>query len=97
MSHSDLSFLVNVREERSPVIDAEVEDTVLIRGLEGGAEDGRVGGLRQRREVKAMEWRQHAELELYRIASRWDKGDEVVLVVFGDLDSKGLIILVTQS
>jgi hypothetical protein len=82
----DLPLLVDVCNEGAAVVDAEVEDTVLIGGLEGDAEDGGVGGLRDGREVEAVEWRQHAELELNVVVRLRDKGSEVVLLPFGDLD-----------
>jgi hypothetical protein len=90
MSDCDLPLFLNVREEGTVVLDMEIEDTMLIGGLEGGAEDGRVCGLREGSEVDAVEGRQHAEFELNGVAGGGDEGGQVGVGVFGDLDCECL-------
>ena len=75
VSDCDLPLLLNVGKEGTVVLDVEVEDTVLIRGLEGGAKDGRVCGLREGGEIDAVEGRQHAEFELDSVAGSRDEGN----------------------
>lgn len=48
VTDGNLSFLFNVGQERPAVVDAEVEDAVLIGSLERGTENSRVCGLRER-------------------------------------------------
>lgn len=57
-------LLVDVGEEGSLVVDAEVEDAVLVGDLEGRAVDSGVGGRAEGLEVDAVEGREHAKLEL---------------------------------
>ena len=82
----DLPLLIDVCNEGSAVVDAEVEDTMLIGSLESDAEDGGVGGLRDGGEIEAVERRQHAELELDVVVRGGDKGHEAVVGPLGDLD-----------
>lgn len=86
MAYSNLPLLIDVGEEGAAVVDAEVEDAVLIWGLECDAKDGGVRGLANWGEIEALEWREHAELELNLVVGRWDKGREVIVGVLGDLD-----------
>lgn len=81
-----LPLLVDVCEEGAAVVDAEVEDAVLVWCLERDAEDGRVCGLCDGREVEALEGRQHAELELDVVGGGRGEGLEVVVGVLGDFD-----------
>ncbi len=46
---------VDVRQERSLVVDSEGEDAVLIWQFEGGTENGAVGSGGDRVKVKAVE------------------------------------------
>jgi hypothetical protein len=55
VADSDLPLFINVGEEGAAVVDAEVEDTVLIGRLEGNSENGSVCGLRDGGQIKAME------------------------------------------
>ena len=55
MADGDFPLEVNVRQERSLVVYAKGEDTVLIWQFEGGAENGAVGGGGHGLEVEAME------------------------------------------
>jgi hypothetical protein len=91
VANGNLSLLVDVREEGAAVVDAEVEDAVLIGGFEGDAKDGGVGGLADGREVEALEGREHAEFELDVVAGGGDEGLEVVVGVFGDFDLEVLV------
>lgn len=93
MPNSDLTLLVNVCKERSAVVDAEVEDSVLVGGLEGGAENSGVGGFGDGGEVKAVEGREHAELKLDMVALGGDVRDELVLAVLGNLHGKSLVMM----
>ena len=86
VADSNLALLIDVGEEWAAVVDAEVEDAVLVRCAECDAEDGRVRGLRDRGEVEALEGREHAKLELDVVGGGWHEGLEVVVGVLGDLD-----------
>ena len=86
VAHRDLALLVDVGEERAAVVDAEVEDAVLVGRAEGDAEDGRVCGLRDGGQVQALEGREHAEFELDVVGRGRGEGREVVVCVFGDFD-----------
>lgn len=85
MPDCDLPLLIDVCDEGATVVDAEVEDTVLIGGLEGDAEDGGVRSLRDWRKVETVERRQHAELELDVVVCLRNEGRKVILLPFGDL------------
>jgi hypothetical protein len=91
VADGDLSLFVNVCEERAAVVDAEIEDAVLIRSLERDAKDGRVCGLGNGSEVQALEGREHAEFELDVVVRGGDKGLEVVIGVLGDFDLEVLV------
>ena len=82
----DLPFLINVRNKRSAVVDAEVEDTVLIGGLERNAKDSGVGSLRYGRKVEAVEGGKHAELELDVVICGGDERNQLVVGVLRDLN-----------
>jgi hypothetical protein len=93
VADSDLALLVDVGEERTAVVDAEVEDAVLVGRLEGDAENGGVCGLRDGGEVEALEGGEHAELELDVVGGGGDEGLEVIVGVFGDFDLEVLEIV----
>lgn len=38
--HRDLLLLINVRQKRPPIVDAEIENAVLIWRLEGDTKNG---------------------------------------------------------
>ena len=82
----NLPLLINVCDKRSAVVDAEIENTVLIGSLESNTKDGGVGGLRDGGEVETVEGRQHAELELDVVVRSGDEGDEAVVVPLGDFN-----------
>ncbi len=67
MSYRDSMLLVHVGEERSFVIDAESEDSVLVWKRKGGAENGAVGSLGDRGESEPVERREHREFELQSV------------------------------
>jgi hypothetical protein len=90
VADSNLPLLIQVGDEGATVVDAEVEDAMLVGGAEGDAEDGGVGGLRDGLEVEAVEGGEHAEFELDGVASGGEEGGEVVVFVFGDFDLEGL-------
>jgi hypothetical protein len=79
VADGNLALLVDVGKEWAAVIDAEVEDAVLIGCLECDAEDGRVCGLCNGREVETLERGEHAELELQVVVGGRNKGLEVVV------------------
>lgn len=83
---SHLPFLVDVGDERTTVVDAEVKDTVLVGSLESGTEDGSICSLSDRGEVETLERRQHAKLKLDVVLGGGVEGSEVVVHVLGDLD-----------
>ena len=60
----DLALDFNIREERPFVVDFERKYAVLVRGLEGGAEDGAVGGFGDGFKVETVEGGEHAEFKL---------------------------------
>lgn len=51
VADSDLSLLIDICEEGAAIVDAEVEDTVLIGSPERDAEDGGICGLCDRGKV----------------------------------------------
>jgi hypothetical protein len=93
VADSDLALFINVGEERAAVVDAEVENAVLVGRLEGDAEDGGVCGLRNGGEVEALEGGEHAEFELDVVGGGGDEGLEVIVGVFGDFDLEVLEIV----
>jgi len=93
----DLPLFVNVGDKGAAVVDAEVENAVLIGCSERDAEDGCVRGLCDRRKVQALEGREHAELKLDVILGRGDEGSEAIVRVFGDLDLEVLYLSVPWS
>ena len=97
VADGDLPLLVDVGDEGAAVVDAEVEDAVLVGGLEGDAEDGGVGGCGDGRQVEAVEGRQHAEFQLDLIAGVWDEGLEAVADPLGDLDLVVLVAVLARS
>jgi hypothetical protein len=93
VADSDLAFFIDVGEERAAVVDAEVENAVLVGRLEGDTEDGGVCGLRDGGEVEALEGGEHAEFELDVVGGGGDEGLEMVVGVFGDFDLEVLEIV----
>jgi hypothetical protein len=91
VADGDLPLLVDVGDEGAAVVDAEVEDAVLVGGLEGDAEDGGVCGCGDGGEVEAVEGGEHAEFELHLVARVGGEGREAVVDPFGDFD---LVVLV---
>jgi len=61
VSHGDFPLLIHCGEERTFVVDAKVEDTVLVRQGKRCAEDGAVGGIANGFEVETVERREHSE------------------------------------
>lgn len=94
VAHGDLALLVDVGEEGPAVVDAEVEDAVLVGRAERGTEDGAVGGAADGGEIQPVEGREHAEFELDGVAGGGDIRGEMVMIVFGDFDGEVLGLLV---
>lgn len=55
MTDCDFALDLYIGKERSLVVDFEGEYAMLIRGFEGGAEDGTVWCVRAGLEIEAME------------------------------------------
>lgn len=86
VSDSDGILLKDVCEERTLVVDEEVENSVLVREGESGAVGGAVGGLGSRLKGQTVEGRKHAEFELDRVAGSRSVGCKVVKFILGQLD-----------
>lgn len=86
----NLSLLIHICEERTAVVDAEVKDAVLVGSTERYAKNGRIRGLGDRREIEAVEGREHAEFELEGIVLSGDEGREMIVFVLGDFDLESL-------
>jgi hypothetical protein len=90
VADGDLVLLLNSGEEGTLVVDAEGEDAVLIGGHKLSAEHsaglGAVGGL----QVKAVEGREHGELELKLVVARNLEGNPLVVDVLRDLNGVDL-------
>lgn len=89
----DLSLLVDGGQEGALVVDAEVEDAVLVGELEVGGEDGGVGVGRRGREKlqrETVERRQHGEFQLDDVGRGRDEGDKVVVVPLGKFNLERL-------
>ena len=84
--HSNLSLLINGGDEGAAVVDAEVEDSVLVGCSKPNTKDSRIRGLRNRREIEALEGREHAEFELDVVLFGGLEGNKAVVFVFGDFD-----------
>lgn len=100
MADGDLALDVDGGEEGPLVVDAEVEDAMLVREAEGGGEDGGVGGGVSGEEGQPVEGGEHAEFELEGVGVGEDQrgvsaGVGVALGrrrggVEGELDAEGL-------
>ena len=60
-------FYVHIGEERSLVVDAEGEDTMLVRQSEGTAEDSAIKCLRSGYKIETMIGRKHGKFKLQSI------------------------------
>lgn len=90
VTDSDLVLLLHNSEEWSPVVNEEVEDTVLIRQLECCRVDGGERCGEGWNEIEAVERGEHAEFELDGIRCWWCVGDIFVPGVFGEFNTVGL-------
>ena len=61
------SLYIHVGEEWSLIVDAERKDAMLVRKLEGTAEDSTVGGIRNGYEVETMIGRKHGKFKLQSV------------------------------
>lgn len=95
--HADRVLFVHVGVERPLVVDAEVEDAVLVRGDEVGAEDGGVGGCEQWGEIETVEGREHGELKLERVALGDGERLPGVPDVLGNRNGVGLRLISNTS
>lgn len=86
VSYAYGSLLLDVSEERSLVVDEEVEDSVLIGQDEAGAKGSSIVGCACRGEIEAVEGREHREFELQSIALGNGKGNPLVPDVLGQGD-----------
>lgn len=92
MSNGNLSLLIDVREERPLVVDAEVEDAMLIGEFETRAVNGGVLGGLDRDEGEAVERREHCEFELQSVVLWGGEGDPMRVGVFGEGDGEGDVV-----
>ncbi len=92
VSDGDLPLFIDGGDEGAAVIDAEVENTMLVRSLEGDTKDGCVRGFRSRSEIEAVEWREHAELKLNLIVGGENEWGEMVVGVLGDFHLEMLLL-----
>ncbi len=92
VSNGDLPLFIDGGDEGAAVIDAEVENTMLVRSLEGDTKDGCVRGFRNRSEIEAVEWREHAELKLNLIVGGENEWGEMVVGVLGDFHLEMLLL-----
>jgi hypothetical protein len=90
VADSDGALLVDVAEERTLVVDDEVENTMLIGHGEAGLEDGAVGSRPDRVQSHTVEGRQHAEFELERVSGSMEERDPTVTTVLGQFDREVL-------
>jgi len=91
VAYRDRVLLVHVRHEGPLVVDAEVEDAVLVRDAEGCREEGAVGCVAYGEgagggEGEAVVGVQHGEFELDGVGGGWAEGVQVVPGVLGELD-----------
>lgn len=90
MAHGDLVFDVDVGQERAFVVDAEVEDTMVVRYSKGNAEKGAVAQSGDRGQFRADIRGEHGELKLDSIIGKGEEGAIVISIPFGELKVKGL-------
>ena len=90
VADSDGALLVDVAEERTLVVDDEVEDAMLIGYGKAGLEDGAVGSRLDWVQSHTVEGRQHAELELEGVSGSREEGDPAVTIVLGQFDREVL-------
>lgn len=83
VSYANSSLLLDISEERSLVVDEEVEDSVLIGQDEAGAKGSGILGCACRSEIEAVEGRKHREFELQGVTFGNDKGNPLVPDVLG--------------
>ena len=86
-------LFIHIGIEGSLVIDAEVEDAMLIWQFERGGVDCAICCLGSWCEGESVKGGEHGEFELERVARRWCEGGEVVLRVLGELDGEGLAMI----
>lgn len=86
VADSDSALLVDVAQERTLVVDDEVEDTMLVGHGEGSAENGAVGSARGGLQSQAVERRQHAEFKLEGVFGRRNERNQAVTVILGQFD-----------
>lgn len=75
MTDGDSRLILDIREEGTAELNQEVEDSMLIWQLEGGAENARRWGRLGALERQSVEGRKHRELELHIISGGGDEGD----------------------
>ena len=65
------------------MVDLEIKDAMLIRKPEASGEDGRCGSGARGLESEPMEWGQHGEFQLKRIALGRNEGDIFIPRILG--------------
>lgn len=92
VADGDLVLLLDGGEERTLVVDAEREDTVLIGGHELSTEDGASISAADRLEGQTVEGREHSELELELVIAGNLEWHPLVVDILRDLDAVDLQI-----
>lgn len=80
VADADRVLLLNVGEERTLVVDLEVEDAMLVGEGEGDAIHGSIASGAFTGQVEAVEGRKHGELELEFVVLRKGKGNPFIPV-----------------
>lgn len=96
MSDTDLPLFINVGKEGSLIVDAKVEDTVLVGKFKGGGINSAVRSLRNGFQRQTVEGREHGEFKLNCVGSWRSVGSEMIVRPFGEFDNVGLKLLVTS-
>lgn len=91
-----LCVFIDVRPERPLVIDAESEDTVLVRQAEGCAEKTAVGSGRDGLEVQTVERREHGELELEGVVGGNRQRLQVIVIVGRHFNGERLTMILAS-
>ena len=90
MSHRHFSFYIHVGKEWSLIVHPERKDAMLIRKLEGTAEDGAISCLRDGLQIKTMIRREHGKFKLQSVRGIHLEWTEMVVNIFRDLDIERL-------
>ena len=90
VAYADGVLLIDIREEGSLVVDAEVEDAMLVGRDERRAVDRGISGSVDRLEIEAVEGGEHGEFELEGVGVGQGEWVPAIPRVFGQGDAVGL-------